>query len=74
MLAHSLPVRAPAHVLRASFDPLDGSSNIDVNISIGTIYAIYKADKPAAELTEADLKRPGNELIASGYWCAVLAA
>ena len=50
------------------FDPLDGSSNIDVNISIGTIYAIYKANKPASELTEEDLRRPGNELIASGYW------
>mmetsp|Transcript_9824 Transcript_9824/g.16524 ORF Transcript_9824/g.16524 Transcript_9824/m.16524 type:complete len:343 (+) Transcript_9824:25-1053(+) len=49
------------------FDPLDGSSNIDVNISIGTIYAIYRLDKKAKDLTEKDLLLPGNELVAAGY-------
>jgi len=48
-------------------DPLDGSSNIDVNVSIGTIFSIYRtleADKPA---TEADFLQPGRKLVAAGY-------
>jgi len=50
------------------FDPLDGSSNIDCNLSVGTIFGIYKKDprsttKPSAK----DLLRPGNELMAAGY-------
>lgn len=50
------------------FDPLDGSSNIDVNVSIGTIFCIYKRvseiGKPA---TEADFLQPGNRQVAAGY-------
>jgi fructose-1,6-bisphosphatase I len=48
------------------FDPLDGSSNIDVNISIGTIFGILRktSEGPA---TERDFLRPGRELIAAGY-------
>ena len=48
-------------------DPLDGSSNIDVNVSIGTIFSIYKkldADKPVS--TE-DFLQEGNKQIAAGY-------
>lgn len=51
----------------AVFDPLDGSSNIDVNISIGTIFGIYKkldASKPA---TVADILQPGVNMICAGY-------
>ncbi|SNR71277.1 fructose-1,6-bisphosphatase I [Desulfurobacterium atlanticum] len=40
-----------------AFDPLDGSSNIDVNVSIGTIFSIHKGD----------IKKPGKEQIAAGY-------
>jgi fructose-1,6-bisphosphatase I len=48
------------------FDPLDGSSNIDVNISIGTIFAILR--KPsAAKPTLSDALRPGREIVAAGY-------
>jgi fructose-1,6-bisphosphatase I len=48
------------------FDPLDGSSNIDVNISIGTIFGVLRRcdDGPASE---ADFLRPGTELLAAGY-------
>ncbi len=48
------------------FDPLDGSSNIDVNISIGTIFGVYRKehDGPA---TKADFLKPGRELQAAGY-------
>jgi fructose-1,6-bisphosphatase I len=50
------------------FDPLDGSSNIDVNVSIGTIFSIYRRvsekGKPA---TREDFLQPGNKQVAAGY-------
>jgi fructose-1,6-bisphosphatase I len=50
------------------FDPLDGSSNIDVNVSIGTIFSVYRRvselGKPA---TKADFLQPGNKQVAAGY-------
>lgn len=50
------------------FDPLDGSSNIDVNVSIGTIFSVYRRvselGKPA---TEADFLQPGKMQVAAGY-------
>jgi fructose-1,6-bisphosphatase I len=50
------------------FDPLDGSSNIDANISVGTIFGIYKKDALDVKPTsEADALRPGTELVAAGY-------
>ena len=48
------------------FDPLDGSSNIDVNVSIGTIFSIYKLRKDG-EITEMDFLRKGREQVAAGY-------
>lgn len=49
--------------LAIAIDPLDGSSNIDVNVSIGTIFGFY----PAADTAEASFLRPGRELVAAGY-------
>jgi fructose-1,6-bisphosphatase I len=49
------------------FDPLDGSSNIDANVSIGTIFSIYKRLSPGGEPTDADLLQPGTALMAAGY-------
>jgi fructose-1,6-bisphosphatase I len=50
------------------FDPLDGSSNIDVNASIGTIFSIYRRVSPlGATCTEADFLQAGNKLMAAGY-------
>lgn len=50
------------------FDPLDGSSNIDVNASIGTIFSIYKRVSPlGSPCTEADFLQPGSKLMAAGY-------
>ena len=50
------------------FDPLDGSANIDVNISIGTIFSVYRRvsalGKPA---TKEDFLQPGNKQVAAGY-------
>lgn len=48
------------------FDPLDGSSNIDVNVSVGTIFSILRCD-PDCDLTEKDFLKPGVEQVASGY-------
>jgi len=48
------------------FDPLDGSSNIDVNVSIGTIFSILKKQS-TGELTEKDFLQPGCDQVASGY-------
>ncbi|CAK1542294.1 unnamed protein product [Leptosia nina] len=48
------------------FDPLDGSSNIDCLVSVGSIFAIYKKSTDG-EPTEADALRPGRELVAAGY-------
>ncbi len=48
------------------FDPLDGSSNIDANVSIGTIFAIYRRCNDR-EVIRRDTLRPGREQIAAGY-------
>lgn len=53
----------PGGHLALAIDPLDGSSNIDTNVSIGTIFGLY----PAAETPEASFLRPGRELLAAGY-------
>lgn len=49
------------------FDPLDGSSNIDANISIGTIFSVYKRLSLRGDGTLEDCLRPGHTQIAAGY-------
>ena len=49
------------------FDPLDGSSNIDVNVSIGTIFSILKKPNPNAPLTTTDFLQAGRAQVAAGY-------
>jgi len=50
------------------FDPLDGSSNIDVNVSIGTIFSIYKRVSPkGSPATSEDFLQPGINQVAAGY-------
>lgn len=50
------------------FDPLDGSSNIDVNVSIGTIFGVYRRKSKPGELArEEDFLQPGTSLVAAGY-------
>ena len=49
------------------FDPLDGSSNIDVNVSIGTIFSILQKQDPAAPLRDADFLLSGRHQVAAGY-------
>jgi fructose-1,6-bisphosphatase I / sedoheptulose-1,7-bisphosphatase len=53
------------------FDPLDGSSNIDVNVSVGTVFSILRAPADAVEsgrdAVEADFLQPGTAQVAAGY-------
>ncbi len=50
------------------FDPLDGSSNIDVNISVGTIFSILRCEaKAGKKITVEDFLQPGTEQVCSGY-------
>ncbi len=49
-----------------AMDPLDGSSNIDVNVSIGTIFSIYKRTR-TGKVQREEFFRPGTEQIAAGY-------
>lgn len=49
------------------FDPLDGSSNIDCLVSIGSIFAIYKKLDNSAPPTVKDALQPGNQIVAAGY-------
>ena len=51
-----------------AIDPLDGSSNIDVNVSIGTIFSIYRRLSPVGSpVTEEDVLQPGTSQVAAGY-------
>lgn len=60
-----VPANADGRFLVA-FDPLDGSSNIDINSMVGTIFSIY--DVPGATpVVEADFLRPGRQQVAAGY-------
>ncbi|HEY3698014.1 MAG TPA: class 1 fructose-bisphosphatase [Spongiibacteraceae bacterium] len=60
-----IPANAGGRYLVA-FDPLDGSSNIDINSMVGTIFSLY--DVPGATpVTEADFLRPGRQQVAAGY-------
>ncbi len=50
-----------------TMDPLDGSSNIDVNVSIGTIFSIYKRISTGPKATLEDFLQPGSAQVAAGY-------
>ena len=63
-----IPVTYPKGDYLLLFDPLDGSSNIDVNVSIGTIFSVLKARPHAeAEVTEAAFLQPGSQQVCAGY-------
>jgi len=66
---HLIPNRYPKGEYLLLFDPLDGSSNIDVNVSIGTIFSVLRAphDASGRQVTEADFLQPGRQQVAAGY-------
>ena len=50
-----------------AMDPLDGSSNIDVNVAVGTIFSIYRRKSTEGKATMADVLQRGTEQVAAGY-------
>ncbi len=64
---HPIPNRYPKGEYMLLFDPLDGSSNIDVNVTIGTIFSVLKAPEGMGEPTEQDFLQPGTRQVAAGY-------
>lgn len=70
-LPHLVPHRFPKGEYLLTFDPLDGSSNIDVNVSIGTIFSVLKcpegADLSTPEAAQAAFLQPGTAQVAAGY-------
>ncbi len=63
---HSIPGEYPRGRYLLVFDPLDGSSNTDVNVSVGTIFSVLRHDDLAAPVT-ADFLQPGRTQVAAGY-------
>ncbi|MDP5008744.1 MAG: class 1 fructose-bisphosphatase [Glaciimonas sp.] len=64
---HPIPKRYPQGEYLLLFDPLDGSSNIDVNVSVGTIFSILKAPDGMSIPTEQDFMQTGRQQVAAGY-------
>ncbi|MEO5660913.1 MAG: class 1 fructose-bisphosphatase, partial [Polaromonas sp.] len=62
-----VPNRYPQGEYLLMFDPLDGSSNIDVNVSIGTIFSVLKKPEGDAGVEEKDFLQPGSQQVAAGY-------
>ncbi|NMG28711.1 class 1 fructose-bisphosphatase [Aromatoleum evansii] len=64
---HQIPFDYPKGGFLLLFDPLDGSSNIDVNISVGTIFSVLRNPEGVGEPTEQNFLQPGREQVAAGY-------
>ena len=64
---HVVPNRYPQGEYLLLFDPLDGSSNIDVNVSIGTIFSVLRKLGDHESVTERDFMQPGHRQAAAGY-------
>ena len=68
---YQIPTAHPRGKYLLVFDPLDGSSNIDVNVSVGSIFSILRAPQAMVEsgrdVIEADFFQPGAEQVAAGY-------
>ena len=64
---HPIPNRYPKGEYLLLFDPLDGSSNIDVNVSIGTIFSVLKAPDGTATPKEEHFLQPGAKQVVAGY-------
>jgi fructose-1,6-bisphosphatase I len=68
---HPIPTHFPKGEYLLLFDPLDGSSNIDVNVSIGTIFSVLRcpkgADGTVGDPGEAEFLQPGTQQVAAGF-------
>ncbi len=66
-LPYQIPGQYPRGKYLLVFDPLDGSSNIDVNVSVGSIFSVLRGPDTGADVTEADFLQPGVKQVAAGY-------
>jgi fructose-1,6-bisphosphatase len=64
---YSIPAEYPKGSYLLLFDPLDGSSNIDVNVTVGTIFSILRAPPGVTHPTVTDFLQPGTKQIAAGF-------
>jgi fructose-1,6-bisphosphatase I len=64
---YPIPAQYPKGKYLLTFDPLDGSSNIDVNISVGTIFSILRCPEGVTTPTAADFMQPGTKQVCAGY-------
>ena len=64
---YPVPHRFPQGEYLLLFDPLDGSSNIDVNVSIGTIFSVLKRDDSGGTVSASEFLQPGRQQAAAGY-------
>lgn len=64
---YPIPEQYPRGKYLLLFDPLDGSSNIDINVSVGTIFSILRGPEGLAKPTVADFLQPGVKQVCAGY-------
>ena len=64
---YAIPPEYPRGRYLLLFDPLDGSSNLDVNLTVGTIFSILRAPDGVEEPTVADFLQPGTRQVAAGF-------
>jgi len=64
---YPIPAKYPKGKYLLTFDPLDGSSNIDVNISVGTIFSILRCPEGVENPTAEDFLQPGTKQVCAGY-------
>jgi fructose-1,6-bisphosphatase I/sedoheptulose-1,7-bisphosphatase len=64
---YPIPPEYPRGKYLLAFDPLDGSSNIDVNVAVGSIFSILRAAVPGEDAAPEDFLQPGTKQVAAGY-------
>ncbi len=64
---YEIPAAYPKGKYLLLFDPLDGSSNIDVNVSVGSIFSVLRAPSPGVGASYDDFLQPGSQQVAAGY-------
>jgi len=62
-----IPAQYPRGRYLLAFDPLDGSSNIDVNVAVGSIFSVLRCPEGVSEPTAQDFLQPGTEQVCAGY-------
>lgn len=64
---YTLPARHVRGKYLLAFDPLDGSSNIDVNVAVGSIFSVLRAARPGEDAVASDFLQPGTKQVCAGY-------